>query len=105
MRKLKYIYLDNAGTTPMATKVIEKMTETMTNTFGNASAVNYYGRQARAILDNGRHVIAESINAKNDNESRTILFEKHRYMECSPIQEHDLVNKLFIIRTERVFQQ
>ena len=65
---MKYIYLDNAGTTPMATKVIEKMTETMTNTFGNASAVNYYGRQARAILDNSRHVIAESINAKNDNE-------------------------------------
>ena len=52
----------------MATKVIEKMTETMTNTFGNASAVNYYGRQARSILDNSRHVIAESINAKNDNE-------------------------------------
>ena len=65
---MKYIYLDNAGTTPMATKVVEKMTETMTNTFGNASAVNYYGRQARAILDNSRHVIAESINAKNDNE-------------------------------------
>ena len=60
--------LDSAGSTTMATKVIEKMTETMTNTFGNASAVNYYGRQARSILDNSRHVIAESINAKNDNE-------------------------------------
>ena len=51
MRKLKYIYLDNAGTTPMATKVVEKMTETVTNTFGNASAGSYYGRKARAILD------------------------------------------------------
>ncbi|WP_270332542.1 cysteine desulfurase family protein [Ligilactobacillus acidipiscis] len=65
---MKYIYLDNAGTTPMATEVIDKMKETMKNTFGNASATNYYGRQARMVLDNCRHVIARSINAQNDNE-------------------------------------
>ncbi|SFV40791.1 cysteine desulfurase family protein [Ligilactobacillus acidipiscis] len=65
---MKYIYLDNAGTTPMATEVIYKMKETMKDTFGNASATNYYGRQARMVLDNCRHVIARSINAQNDNE-------------------------------------
>ncbi|HJE96966.1 MAG TPA: cysteine desulfurase [Ligilactobacillus acidipiscis] len=65
---MKYIYLDNAGTTPMATEVIDKMKETMKDTFGNASATNYYGRQARMVLDNCRHVIARSINAQNDNE-------------------------------------
>ncbi|MCI1954028.1 cysteine desulfurase family protein [Ligilactobacillus acidipiscis] len=65
---MKYIYLDNAGTTPMATEVIDKMKETMKDTFGNASATNYYGRQARMVLDNCRHVIAQSINAQNDNE-------------------------------------
>lgn len=48
--------------------VIKKMTDTMTATFGNASATNYYGRQARSILDNSRHVIAQSVNAQNDNE-------------------------------------
>ncbi len=52
----------------MATEVIDKMKETMKNTFGNASATNYYGRQARMVLDNCRHVIARSINAQNDNE-------------------------------------
>ncbi|MCP0886483.1 cysteine desulfurase [Ligilactobacillus sp. WILCCON 0076] len=62
------IYLDNAGTTPMATSVIEKMTETMTNVFGNASAINFYGRQARKVLDDSRHIIAKSINATADNE-------------------------------------
>lgn len=65
---MKHIYLDNAGTTPMSAAVIDKMTETMKDVFGNASATNYYGRQARAILDASRHLIAQSINAKNDNE-------------------------------------
>lgn len=62
------IYLDNAGTTPMAPEVIQTMTEAMQTTFGNASSVNYYGRQARALLDQSRHTIAESINAQNDDE-------------------------------------
>ncbi len=48
--------------------VIEQMTETMKKVFGNASATNYFGRKARTILDNSRHVIAQSINAQNDNE-------------------------------------
>ncbi len=65
---MEHIYLDNAGTTPMDPAVIEQMTETMKKVFGNASATNYFGRKARTILDNSRHVIAQSINAQNDNE-------------------------------------
>ncbi|GBG93934.1 cysteine desulfurase [Ligilactobacillus salitolerans] len=65
---MKHIYLDNAGTTPMAPAVIDEMSKVMKTTFGNASATNYYGRQARTILDQSRHVIADSINANNDNE-------------------------------------
>ncbi|MQS52273.1 cysteine desulfurase family protein [Companilactobacillus mishanensis] len=60
-----YIYLDNAATTPMASEVIEVMHEQMINTFGNASATNYFGRQARKVLDESRHTIAQSINAKD----------------------------------------
>ena len=63
----KRIYLDNAGTTPMAPEVIDTMTEMMKNVFGNASATNYYGREAKNILETSRHTIAQSINAK-DNE-------------------------------------
>lgn len=65
---MNYIYLDNAGTTPMAPEVIAEMTTKMETIFGNASAVNYYGRQARFVLDTSRHLIAQSINAQNDNE-------------------------------------
>lgn len=63
----KRIYLDNSGTTPMAPEVIQTMTETMQNVFGNASATNYYGRQAKSVLETSRHTIAQSINA-NDQE-------------------------------------
>lgn len=62
------IYLDNAATTPMAPEVIDSMTKTMQNVFGNASAVNSFGRDARFVLDQSRHIIAQSINAKLDNE-------------------------------------
>lgn len=65
---MERIYADNAGTTPMDAEVIETMTEMMKNVFGNASAVSSFGREARRVLDESRHVIAESINAKSDNE-------------------------------------
>ena len=65
---MERIYADNAGTTPMAAEVIETMTEMMKKVFGNASAVSSFGREARRVLDESRHVIAESINAKSDNE-------------------------------------
>ncbi|WP_186277752.1 cysteine desulfurase family protein [Lactobacillus sp. LL6] len=61
------IYLDNSGTTPMAPEVVKTMTEMMTNVFGNASATNYYGREAKNILETSRHTIAKTINA-NDKE-------------------------------------
>jgi Cysteine sulfinate desulfinase/cysteine desulfurase and related enzymes len=60
-----FVYLDNAATTPMATSVVDVISDQMTNNFGNASATNYFGRQARKVLDESRHVIAQSINAKD----------------------------------------
>ncbi|AKP66423.1 cysteine desulfurase family protein [Companilactobacillus ginsenosidimutans] len=60
-----YTYLDNAATTPMAPEVVALMQDQMLNNFGNASATNYYGRQARSVLDDSRHTIAQSINAKD----------------------------------------
>ncbi len=64
----KRVYIDNAGTTPMAPEVVSEMTEKMTNVFGNASTTNYYGRIAKQVLEDSRHVMAESINAAYDDE-------------------------------------
>ncbi|WP_281164904.1 cysteine desulfurase family protein [Liquorilactobacillus sicerae] len=65
---MKHIYLDNAGTTPMASEVIKTMTTAMEQTFGNASSTHYFGRQARKVLDESRQIIASSINAKRDDQ-------------------------------------
>lgn len=61
------IYLDHAATSPMHPQVIQVMTEVMSEVFGNPSSIHQLGRHARKYLDDARHVIATSIQAK-DNE-------------------------------------
>lgn len=61
------IYLDNAATTPMAPEVIDTMTEEMKESWGNASTGYSYGRHSKLVMENSRHLIAQSINA-DDNE-------------------------------------
>ncbi|KRL40652.1 cysteine desulfurase family protein [Liquorilactobacillus nagelii] len=65
---MEHIYLDNAATTPMDPAVIETMTQAMRTVFGNASSVHFFGRQARKVLDDSRHLIAQSINATQDDQ-------------------------------------
>ena len=64
---MKEIYLDNAATTPMTPAVIDEMTTQMKKSWGNASTGYSYGREAKLVLENSRHVLAQSINA-DDNE-------------------------------------
>lgn len=64
----KRVYLDNAGTTPMIPETMEAMNNAMHEFWGNASATNYYGREALGALEKARHVMAKSINAKLDSE-------------------------------------
>lgn len=61
---MQHVYLDNAATTPMAPEVIAAMMDQMQNDFGNASSTHWFGRQAHAVLDASRQVMATSINAK-----------------------------------------
>ena len=61
----KNVYLDNAATTPMDPKVIEKISSEMTNDFGNASSQHAFGRRARQVVEAARHQLAETINAED----------------------------------------
>ena len=63
---MKEVYLDNAATTPMTPAVIAEMTARMKDTWGNASTGYSYGRQAKLLLENSRHILAQSINADDD---------------------------------------
>ena len=61
---MKRIYLDHAATTPLDPRVREAMEPYLTETFGNASSAHWYGRQAKAALEDARARIARVINAQ-----------------------------------------
>ena len=56
------IYLDNAATTTMHPKVIEVMTSSMKETFGNPSSTHQFGRKAKALVETARKNIAKQFN-------------------------------------------
>ncbi|MBD8085822.1 cysteine desulfurase [Limosilactobacillus sp. c9Ua_26_M] len=60
------VYFDNAATTPMTKPVIDELIKQTENTWGNASTGYSYGRHSKLVLENSRHVIAQSINAKDE---------------------------------------
>lgn len=64
------IYFDNAATTPLLPSVIEAMTESMKNQFGNPSSIHTYGRAANKELRNCRQSIAQLLGVEN----RSIIF-------------------------------
>ena len=58
------VYLDNSATTPIAPEVLEAMLPYMTEKFGNASSIHYFGQEAKAAVDKARHQVAELLNAR-----------------------------------------
>ncbi len=61
------IYLDNAATTPILPEVIDVISETMKDSFGNPSSTHQIGRKAKTLVETARKNIARHFNA-NANE-------------------------------------
>lgn len=55
---MKRIYLDHTATTPLDPRVFEAMRPHLTDVYGNASSAHWYGRQARAVLEDARGRVA-----------------------------------------------
>ncbi|MFX1568203.1 MAG: cysteine desulfurase NifS [Promethearchaeota archaeon] len=66
MSDSKYIYLDNAATTPMDPRVIEEINKHFKETYGNSSSLHSIGQKAGQVLLKSRETIASLINAKRD---------------------------------------
>ncbi len=60
------IYLDNAASTPVHTKVIEEMMPFFKEQYGNPSSIHKYGRFANLAIQNARKRIANLIGADSD---------------------------------------
>lgn len=56
------IYLDNAATSPMDSTVIEAMTASMTEIYGNPSSSHQFGRAAKSKIERTRKNIAKLLN-------------------------------------------
>jgi cysteine desulfurase len=64
------IYLDHAATTPLDPVVLETMHATAQKHFGNPSSPHSDGQQSKAILEDSRKIVANSINTN----SRELFF-------------------------------
>jgi cysteine desulfurase len=58
------VYLDHSATTPADPRVVEAMLPYLTERFGNASSVHFFGQEARAAIDRARREVAGLIGAK-----------------------------------------
>ena len=61
---MRRVYLDHTATTPLDPVVFEAMQPYFSGTFGNASSVHWYGRQAKTALERARETIANAIGAE-----------------------------------------
>jgi len=60
---MRRVYLDNAATTKVHPKVLEKMIPFLSDNFGNPSSIHSFGRKARVAIEEAREIIANFINA------------------------------------------
>lgn len=64
---MKRIYMDYAATTPVDPIVLKTMEPFFSKAYGNASSIHKFGVEANNALEESRHTIADTMNAK-DNE-------------------------------------
>ncbi len=57
------VYLDHNATTPLDARVLDAMLPYLREHYGNPTSVHFYGRTARAALDQAREQVAVLVNA------------------------------------------
>lgn len=64
----RFVYADNAATTPMSESVFEAMKPYLTEFYGNPSSLYRIGREARRAMTEARMKVARALNAKDPSE-------------------------------------
>ncbi len=66
MSSTRRVYLDHSATTPADPRVVEAMMPYLTERFGNASSVHFFGQEARGAVDRARREVAGLIGARSN---------------------------------------
>ena len=107
----KMIYLDNAATTPLDTRVLQKMTPYLTDVFGNADSPHAIGRKAMGAVDLARDSLAALLHAKQNEiyftsggteaDNWAVIGaalakakEGKKKIVCSPIEHHAVLSAM-----------
>ena len=61
---MKIVYLDNAATTKISDKVIEEMTKSFSENYGNPSSVHSLGQRAKSAVERARHIVAQNLKVE-----------------------------------------
>ena len=62
----RFVYADNAATTPVSREVVDAMAPCFSENWGNPSSLHAKGRDAKDVLDDARERIAKVFNCKAD---------------------------------------
>lgn len=95
------VYFDNAATTKVDEKVVNAMLPYFTKEYGNSSSQHQMGKQAKIALEKARKIIAEKINAKQQEifftsggtESNNFAL-KGLFFENYPKKNHIITTKI-----------
>ncbi|MBQ3136685.1 MAG: cysteine desulfurase NifS [Clostridia bacterium] len=63
---MRYVYADNAATTPVSPKVVEAVIPYMTEFYGNPSSLYQTGQKAFRAVDKARQQVADALGAEKD---------------------------------------
>jgi cysteine desulfurase len=61
---MKRVYLDHNATTPVAPEVLAAMLPYLSDKFGNASSIHFYGQNARGAVEQARSSVAALLGAR-----------------------------------------
>ncbi len=64
MNTVRRVYMDHSATTPVDRRVVAAMLPFLTEKFGNASSVHFFGQEARGAVDRARGEVAALVGAR-----------------------------------------
>ena len=60
----RFVYADNAATTPISPEVLEVVTDTLKNNFGNPSSLYEIGSNAKTVVEDAREKVAAALGCE-----------------------------------------